>query len=332
MTVWEKRQAILDVIRSEAGAIAINNRMELSRRTCISCTMRSMKAKYPAKMERKSVTEPIHKSLLRKRQSGYKPTAKKLPEIGASLTDIDWRLLHWLLRYPLQRVEDMLVGVARWTSRATIYRHVHALETCGLIESVLPKTPGTGKRLYHLSNVGLHVLAHYLDTPAHELARSFQADEAGLLRRLPRLPTLLMLQEVVNGLVTHAAEAMTREGRRPRLVRWTWWRDVTHRFLYREQTMRFFVDGAVALCIRTQQEESSRLDQWYGLLLLSTELDDERVMRRRLERLLCWRESPERWSSYQHMLPVLILARSPRQCDHWQRAVGTSALKLRLEP
>ena len=64
----------------------------------------------------------------------------------------------------------------------------------------------------------------------------------------------------------------------------------------------------------------------------ATELDDERLMRLRLERLLCWRESPERWSSYQHMLPVLILARSQRQRDHWQRAVEATALKLRLDP
>ena len=225
-----------------------------------------------------------------------------------------------------------MVGVARWASRATVYRHVQALEARGLVESVLPKTPGTGKRLYHLSNPGLHLLARHLDRPARELARRWQADEAGLLRLLPRLPTLLVLQEVVNGLVTHAAEAMTTQGRRPRLVRWNWQRDVTHRFLYREQRMRFFADGAVALCIRTQQSESSMLDQWYGLFILSTELDDERLMRLRLERLLCWRESPERWSCYQHMLPVLILARSQRQRDHWQRAVEATALKLRLDP
>jgi hypothetical protein len=257
---------------------------------------------------------------------------KKLPEIGASLADIDWRLLRWLLRYPLQRVEDMLVGVARWTSRATIYRHVHALASCGLIESVLPKTPGSGKRLYHLSNPGLHLLTLHLDTPARKLARRCQADEAGLSRLLPRLPTLLLLQEVVNGLVKHAAEVMTTQGRRPELVRWTWQRDVIHRFRYREQSMRFFADGVLALCIRTYQGEKRVLDKWYGVMLLSTELDDARLMCTRLHRLLCWRESPERWSFYQHMLPVLILARSLRQRDHWQSAVKASALKLRLDP
>jgi hypothetical protein len=141
-----------------------------------------------------------------------------------------------------------------------------------------------------------------------------------------------VLKDVVNGLVDSAAEAMTTQGRRPRLVRWNWQRDVTHRFLYREQRRNFFVVGAVSLCIRMRQGENSKLDQWFGLFFLSMELDDERLMRLRLERLLCWRESPERWSFYQHMLPVLILARSQRQRDHWQHAVETTALKLRLDP
>ncbi len=263
---------------------------------------------------------------------GRKLTAGVLTEIGESLADIDWRLLHWLLRYPLQRADDLVLGVARWASRATVYRHMHVLESRGLVESVLPKTPGTGKRLYHLSNLGLHLLARHMKRPARTLAQRWHADETGLLRLLPRLPTLLLLQDIVNGLIDYATDAMTTQGRRPRLVRWTWHRDVTHRFQYREQRMRFFADSAVALCIRTQQNECSTLDQWYGLFLLATELDDERLMRLRLERLLCWRESPERWSSYQHMLPMLILARSQRQRDHWQRAVEATALKLRLDP
>jgi Replication-relaxation len=270
-------------------------------------------------------------SLLERRRTRRKLTASALTEVGASLADVDLRLLHWLLRYPLQRADDLIVGVARWSSRATVYRHLHALEARVLVESVLPKTPGTGKRLYYLSNPGLHLLARHLEKPARQLARKWHADEVGLLHFLPRLPTLLVLQDVVNGLVDYTAEAMTTQGRRPRLVRWNWQRDVTHRFLYREQRMRFFADGLIALCIRTQQE-NSMLDQWYGLFLLATELDDERLMRLRLERLLYWRESPERWSTYQHMLPVLILARSQRQGDHWQRAVEASTLKLRLDP
>ena len=114
-------------------------------------------------------------STLERRRTGRKLTAEALVEIGASLADIDWRLLHWLLRYPLQRADDLVVGVARWASRATVYRHMQALEARGLVESVLPKTPGTGKRLYHLSNPGLHLLARHLDRPA----RTTRAQVAG---------------------------------------------------------------------------------------------------------------------------------------------------------
>src|SRR5713226_274857 len=220
---------------------------------------------YPIANGKRTVLPPMHELLGEKRRTGRKLTAGTLVEIGVSLAEIDWRLLHWLLRYPLQRTDDLVVGVARWASRATVYRHVQELEARGLLESVLPKTPGAGKRLYHLSNFGLHLVARHLNRPARELARRWQADEAGLLRLLPRLPTLLVLQEVVNGLVMYAAEAMTTQGRRPRLVRWTWQRNVTHRFQYREQRLCFFIDGAVALCIRTQQVDGSTLDQWYGL-------------------------------------------------------------------
>jgi len=274
----------------------------------------------------------MRETTLQKRRSRHERKEELLTKASAPLVEIDWRLLHWLLRYPLQRADDLLVGVARWASRATVYRHLQGLEVSALVESVVPATPGTGKRLYHVSNLGLHVLARHLQRPARELAGQWQAGEAGLLRRLARLPVLLVIQDIVNGLVTGAAEAMSNQGRRPQLVRWTWQRDVVHRFQYREQALRMFVDGAMALCIRAPQGDGTLLDRWYGLFLLCTELDDERVMRLRLERLLCWRESPERWSSYQHMLPVLILATSLRQREHWQHAVETSALKLRLDP
>jgi hypothetical protein len=96
--------------------------------------------------------------------------------------------------------------------------------------------------------------------------------------------------------------------------------------------MHFFAESLIVLCIRMQQGNGNVLDQWYGLFLLATEQDDERLMHLRLDRLLCWRESPERWSSYEHMLPALALKSSSRQRDHWQRAVEAISLKLRLDP
>ena len=248
------------------------------------------------------------------------------------LDSLDWRVLSWLLRYPLQRADDLVVGMARWTSRATVYRHLHQLTGYGLIESVVPKTPAEGKRLYHLSNLGLHLLAAHLGTSARTLARDWRVDDAGLMRLLPRLPIVLSVQDMVNGLVTHAAEAVTVQGRRPTLVRWNWQRDLFHRFRFRDQTVRLDVDGAVSLCAETPQADGGLKTSWYGLLLLCTTLDDEQRMQRRLERLLLWRESPERWSVYQHMLPVLVLAQSPRQADHWQQAMTQAIHHLRVAP
>ena len=222
----------------------------------------------------------MRETTLQKRQSRDERTAEMLTQEEAPRVEIDWRILHWLLRYPLQQADDLVVGEARWASRATVYRHLQGLEASRLVESVVPATPGTGKRLYHVSNLGLHVLARHLERSARELAGAWQAGEAGLLWVLPRLPVLLVIQDVVNSLITGAAEAMSNQERRPRLVRWTWQRDLTHCFRYREQTMRLFADGAVALCICTQQDDDSTLDEWYGLFILHTELDDERLMRR----------------------------------------------------
>src|SRR5258706_10234119 len=125
---------------------------------------------------------PVHESTAVRHRTARRLTVEELVEQEASMTDIDWRLLHWLLRYPLQRVDDLVVGVVWWASRATVYRHLQALEAQGLVEGVRPKTPGTGKQLYYLSNAGLHVVARHLGTPARELARNWQAEEAGLLR------------------------------------------------------------------------------------------------------------------------------------------------------
>jgi len=57
-------------------------------------------------------TFPMPESSLERRRTRRKLTAGALTELGASLVDVDWLLLHWLLRYPLQRADDLVVGVA----------------------------------------------------------------------------------------------------------------------------------------------------------------------------------------------------------------------------
>lgn len=256
----------------------------------------------------------------------------RIEEYLVHLTPIDIRLLQWLLHYPFQRTDDLVIGVARWTSRATVYRHVDVLQHMGLVECVRTKTTGEGKHLYFLSNLGVHVLAAQLHMSPKELAHKWQADEQGLLMLLPRLPTLLIVQDVVNGLVSYAADAMTHQGRHPSLVRWNWQRDYIHRFDYREQATKLTADGALAMCIRASLPDGCQRDQWFSLLLLHTRVNDERLMRLRLDRILRWRESPERWPRYQHMPLVVVLATSARQCERWHHCAEEMAITLRLDP
>src|SRR5258707_2744475 len=85
-------------------------------------------------------------STLERQKTRRTLTTGALAEAGTSLAEIDWRLLHWLLRYPPQRVDDLGGGVARGASRATVYRHLQKLEEKGPVERVLAEKPGKGKR------------------------------------------------------------------------------------------------------------------------------------------------------------------------------------------
>ena len=86
---------------------------------------------------------------------------------------VDMRLLQWLLRYPFQRAEDL--ALATGSSSATVYRHLNVLHNNGLIERVMPPALGTGTCwLYHLSNLGLQVLAVHEQADPAELARSME--------------------------------------------------------------------------------------------------------------------------------------------------------------
>src|SRR5437879_3715820 len=79
---------------------------------------------------------------------------KRPPEtIPLTFAEIDQRLLLWLARYPLQRAEDLVLGLARWCTRPTVYRHLARLEKAGLITSLRLAISG-GSRLFLLSSAG----------------------------------------------------------------------------------------------------------------------------------------------------------------------------------
>jgi DNA-binding MarR family transcriptional regulator len=237
------------------------------------------------------------------------------------------QLLRALLRYPFSRAED--VAIARDSSVAAVYRHLALLHSLGLVERVIPGVLGraTGS-LYHLSNLGLYVLAVYEQADPEMLARSWQTHERGLLRLLPRLAHLVTLQDCINGLVAHAPEALARQGRKP-VCRWHWLRDYRHRFSFRDQDMSCTADALLILKVRRLTEYGLDAETlWYSMVLfLDPTINERSLMTQRLRCLLYYRECPERQRIYHHFPLVLILVTNPHRCEHWQRAAA-DALKM----
>jgi len=260
-------------------------------------------------------------------------TQQEVQEVLKRLHPLDMRFLQWLLRYPFQRAEDL--AVAGTVSSATVYRHLGVQQHLGLIECVLPGTVGTETSgLYHLSNLGLHVLATHEQADPALLAQTWGIDERGLLRLLPRLASLVTMQNCINGLVTSAPEALTHLGRRPE-IRWHWVRDYAYRFTYREKGIRCTADAALLLRARPAGVGSTSAvqEQWYCMfLLLDPGVADVSLLRQRLRRLLCYRECAERWPVYRHFPPVLVFVPSFRQREHWQRCAVEVALQLQVAP
>ncbi len=214
------------------------------------------------------------------------------------------------------------MAVARHLHVATVYRHLGQLYALGLVERVIPGVLGTGTcSLYHLSNLGLHVLAAYEQEDAETLARFWHTDERGLLRLLPRLANLITVHNCINALVTHAPEALALNGRKP-LCRWHWLRDYRARFTFRGQDLSCTADAQLVLNMRPQTAEGLSTDTlWYSMLLfLDTDLNERNLLQERLRRVLYYRECPERSPLYHHFPLVLVLVTNPHRCEHWQRA------------
>ncbi len=256
------------------------------------------------------------------------------------------RLLHWLARYPFQRAQDLVVALAPWERRTTVYAHLADLEQEHLIEALRAGIAGR-KRLYALSPLGSYVLdglAYQGDpTNGEKLARWQRWEHQGigpcvqegrerLVRLFPRLPLLLLVQEQMNSLVTHAGRALARSGHPASMVGWSWLRDYGLTFRTpRDQALRFQVEGALALCLRFAEDHASAVEAWYTLFVLYCPIDEVRLMRVRLDRLLRWRESAERTAVYSQMPPILILATTERQAEWWQQATRQAASQLRVD-
>lgn len=269
------------------------------------------------------------------------------PDQTHLLEEGDGRLLHWLERYPFQRAQDLVVALSPWERRTVVYERLAALEQRHLIEQ-LHLGVARGKRVYHLSPLGMY-LCDQLATQSRQESQERRArwerlgtthmvheEREKMLRLLPRLPVFLLLQDVINGLVVHASSALTDQGRHARVVQWSWQRDYGHAFLApREKLLQMRVEGALTLCLHFSPAnqhipDARQVEHWYTFLLLHCPLDEVRLIRMRLDRLLRWRESAERTAVYSQMPPLLVLATTERQAEWWHQAAIQVAARQRV--
>jgi hypothetical protein len=165
-----------------------------------------------------------------------------------------------------------------------------------------------------------------------KLAALWGADEAGLVRLLPRLPGLTQLQDMLNGLVEQAPARLAPPGIPEIPLRWHWQCEYRPTFLSKGKRRQAYVDAALVLA-QHPEEEASRY--WCALVLLDEGWEgnsDLALMKDRLTNLLRWRESAQRWAHYQQFPPLLIVTMSPRNRDHWQQAAQHVARQMRLSP
>lgn len=246
------------------------------------------------------------------------------------MSDITPSLLYWLLR-PLQRAED--IAIALQVHSVTVFRHLQRLEQDGLVESITPGTIANSQRLYYLTQAGLVSVAKQRGMPPQALAETWGADEAAILRMLPRLSTLIVIQNIINSLVTQAPAMLSYpDGRRADLT-WHWRRDWHHPFVYKNRQVRCAADAALVF---HRYAPEGGPGEYYSLLLLADGgllgSNDRLILQRQIEQLLCYRESAERTAHYQQFPPIVIIVLIPRQQEHWQRLAREVAARLRLAP
>ncbi len=246
------------------------------------------------------------------------------------MRDTSLAVLSWLVR-PLQRTED--IAVALRVHPVTVFRHLQRLEHDGLVESIAPGTIANSGRLYYLTQAGLLRVARQRGTSPQVLAETWGADEAAILRLLPRLSTLIVVQNVINSIVTEAPARLSYPGGRRADLTWQWQREWRHPFQYKNRQVRCMADAALVL---HRFSPAGGPGEYYSLFLLADGglhgSKDQLILQRHLEQFLRYRESAERTAHYQQFPLVVVLVTTPNQQEHWQRLALEVATRLRLAP
>ncbi len=246
-------------------------------------------------------------------------------------------MLWWLLRYPLQRVED--IALALQVSSNTIYRHLTRAIEEGLIEYITPSLSVKSTcRLYYLSNKGLLTAAEHEQTDAGTLARTWAADEKGLLRLLSRLSTLIHLQDLINGLVAHAPTMLAHEQDSHTHLAWHWQRDYQHRFLANDRHLNLQADAVFLLYHKASYQiiqGASKNDCYCALLFFDPGFvghSNRALIAQKLETLLHYRSSAA-WNANPELFPpVIVVTQTAHQREIWQHYACEVAMSAGVAP
>jgi hypothetical protein len=271
-------------------------------------------------------------------------------------------MLHWLWLYPLCEVQEL--ASASQVSESTVYRLLAELMRLDWVDTVRHAGLLDASRSQHyvLTSPGCEqlVLAHQtkgrmqvaasdemgMKAPSSSYGAdvlTWSAYQRRVLRLIPRLPYTERLRRLLLDFFVAAPLAQAIQGR-PTHVRWHWLPDYRYVCQYRERPVTIHADAvfvwqcatvpvqgdASAAPIATINDEMV-FNNWYSaFVLLETGLADMALIRERVRRLLCYRESPERWSCYQTFPPVLVVVEHPHQVECWQRAVREASATLRV--
>jgi predicted ArsR family transcriptional regulator len=248
---------------------------------------------------------------------------------------LDARILRWLLHYSLQRIEDIALGIH--ATEQTVRRHLQMLQESNLVESILFSYSSQVRHAwYHLTDAGIANAAAMENLCGTEAAQRWRTSERHLLHLLPRLPTLLAVQNVINTAILEAPEMLAYHGN-PAAIRWCWQREC--RVSFHDAQKRTVVCGAdAAVVLRRSACGTDRKlyphDEFF-ILWMYTDLGiaggwSRQVMTARLRQLLHYRESLER-QRYRGQFPlVLVLSESDLQVERWHQAISDAAYGLKI--
>lgn len=260
----------------------------------------------------------------------------------ASLSTTPRLILGWLLCYPWQSAHDLALALGRDAS--VIAAHLHELAARGLIEPLAPAW--LDGRVWSLTGAGIRLLGQEVGSDPLQFAKTWRVDRAASERLITHLFSIVSVERFVLDLCSHAPTGLAPldVGRRP-VVRWHWLRGWQHRFAHGQQTIPVQADavvvwlreprgrsGSIILSGQAAPDQPARGMWQCAFILCERDLDDRASLRLRLARLLQYRESAERWATYQQFPPILVLLKHPFHAERWRRELLALAQAQRAAP